>query len=197
MRSKKFICETRKNRSAVFHFCSGGDLCHEAKLHTLLIGAEAKEHSRVQRDLDTRIMSRVSLLTVVVLMLGGGFTTPAFATFCQISNISYSYPKQVSKGQKFTTTVTVSGACASDDADYYSIRTDLNSVSGMVLSEAFAPIGFSQGQSWTISSHNQVTAPTSSGPWRIIFAVYIFAAIGSGSIIDSVTFEPVTIQVGG
>jgi len=145
---------------------------------------------------NTRIISSVGLLTVVVLMLGSWLTAPVFATFCQISNIAYNYPQQVSPGQSFTTTVTVSGVCASDDADYYSIRADLNDMSGSVLSFASMPIGFSQGQSWTIPVLNQVTAPTSSGPWRIQFAVYIFAAIGSGTRVDSITYNPVTIQVG-
>ena len=142
------------------------------------------------------MISSVSILTIVVLMLGSGLPTPAFATFCPISNISYSYPQQVSKGQRFSTLVTVSGVCVSDDSYYYSIRTDVNSVSGIVLSEAFVPVGYSQGQSWTISSRNQVTAPISSGPWQVVFAVYIFADIGSGSIIDSVTSKPATVQIG-
>jgi hypothetical protein len=43
---------------------------------------------------------------------------------------------------------------------------------------------------------NQVTAPTNMGSWQIQFAVYIFAAIGSGGRLDSVTIKPVTIQVG-
>ena len=99
-------------------------------------------------------------------------------------------------GQGFATTLTVSGVCAADDADYYSIRSDVNDMSGLVLSEVSVPIGYSQGQSWTISVKNQLSAPTSPAPWRIQFAVYIFAAIGSGGIIDSVTYNLVTIQVG-
>jgi len=146
--------------------------------------------------MNRRSISTVGLLTVAVLMLGSRLATPAFASFCQISNISYSYPQQVSPSQSFTTTVTVSGVCASDDADYYSIRADLNDMSGSVLSFASVPIGYSQGHNWTIHVLNQVTAPTSSGPWRIQFAVYIFAAIGSGTRVDSITYNPVTIQIG-
>ena len=142
------------------------------------------------------VISVVGLLSVVVLMVGSCVTTPAFATFCQISNIAYDYPRQVTAGQSFTTTVTVSGVCASDDADYYSIRSDLNDMSGLVLSEVSVPIGFSHGQNWTIPVQNQVTAPSTSAPWQIRFAVYIFAAVGSGGTVDSVTFKPVTIQVG-
>lgn len=137
----------------------------------------------------------VGLLTVLVL-IGGWFTAPAFATFCQVNNVSYNYPQQVSPGQSFTTTVTVSGVCASDDADYYSVRSDLNDMSGVVLSDVSVPIGFSQGQNWTVNVQNQVTAPTSSVSWQIQFAVYVFAAIGSGGTIDSATYKPVTIQVG-
>ena len=136
------------------------------------------------------------MLTVVVLIHLSWLTTPAFATFCQISSIWYNYPQQVSQGQIFATTVTVSGVCASDDADYYSIRSDLNDMSGLVLSAVSVPIGFSQGQNWTIPVVNQITAPPVSAVWRVLFAVYIFAAIGSGGTVDSVTFKPVTIQVG-
>jgi len=69
-------------------------------------------------------------------------------------------------------------------------------MSGLVLSAVSAPIGFSQGQNWTIPVVNQITAPLVSAVWRVRFAVYIFAAIGSGGTVDSVTFKPVTIQVG-
>jgi hypothetical protein len=137
----------------------------------------------------------VGLFTVVVL-IGSWFTTPAFATFCQISSISYNYPQQVLPGQSFSTTVTVSGVCAPDDANYYSVRSDLNDISGFVLSAVSVPIGFSQGQNWTVNVQNQVTAPTSSASWQIQFAVYIFAAVGSGGALDSAAFKPVTIQVG-
>jgi hypothetical protein len=137
----------------------------------------------------------VGLFTVVVL-IGSWFTAPAFATFCQISGISYNYPQQVLPGQSFTTTVTVSGVCAPDDANYYSVRSDVNDISGFVLSAVSVPIGFSQGQNWTVNVENQVTAPASSASWQIQFAVYIFAAVGSGGTLDSVTFKPVTIQVG-
>ena len=126
-----------------------------------------------------RMSLTVGLFTVVVL-IGSWFTTPAFATFCQISSISYNYPQQVLPGQSFSTTVTVSGVCAPDDANYYSVRSDLNDISGFVLSAVSVPIGFSQGQNWTVNVQNQVTAPTSSASWQIQFAVYIFAAVGSG-----------------
>jgi len=149
-----------------------------------------------RRNSNWRMMSTVSLVTIVGLLVGGWVATPAFATFCQISNISYNYPQQVSRGQTFTTTVTVSGVCAPDDANYYSIRSDLNDMSGLVLSDISVPIGYSQGQSWNVTAQNQVTSPTSSTSWQIQFAVYIFAAVGSGEIIDSVTYKPVTIQVG-
>ncbi len=141
-------------------------------------------------------MSLTVGLFAVLVLLASWFTVPAFATFCQISSISYNYPRQVLPSQSFTTTVTVSGVCAPDDANYYSVRTDLNDISGLVLSAVSVPIGFSQGQNWTVNAENQLTAPTSSAPWQIQFAVYIFAAVGSGGTLDSATFKPVTIQVG-
>jgi len=149
-----------------------------------------------RRNSNWRMISNVSLVTILVLLAEGWVATPAFATFCQIGNISYNYPQQVSPGQTFTTTVAVSGVCAPDDANYYSIRSDLNDLSGSVLSDISVPIGYSQGQNWNVTAQNQVASPTSSASWQIQFTVFIFAAVGSGDIIDSVTYKPVTIQVG-
>lgn len=132
----------------------------------------------------------------VIVIIGFAFTPPAFAAFCQISNVSYDYPRQVLPGQNITTTVTVSGVCAPDDADYYSVRSDLNDMSGAVLSDVSVPVGFSQGQNWTVTVQNEVTAPEGLTLWQIQFAVYVFAAMGSGGTIDSATFNPVAIQVG-
>jgi len=139
---------------------------------------------------------RVAVGISVIVIVGFGCTPPAFAAFCQISNVSYDYPRQVSPGQSITTTVTVSGVCAPDDADYYSVRSDLNDMSGAVLSDVSVPVGFSQGQNWTVNVQNQVTAPEGPTLWQIQFAVYVFAAIGSGGTMDSATFKPVAIQVG-
>ena len=144
--------------------------------------------------LNWRTLTPAGLL--IVVMLGTFVVTPAFATFCQLNNLLYNYPEVVSSGQIVTTTVTVSGVCAPDDADFYSIRSDLNDMSGLVISDVSVPIGYSQGQNWTITVQNQATAPLRSGSWQILLAVYIFAAIGSGSTIDSVSYKPVTIQVG-
>ena len=144
--------------------------------------------------LNWRVMLSAGLS--IFVMLGTLPITPAFANFCQISNLAYNYPQTVSPGQIINTAVTVSGVCAPDDADFYTIRSDLNDMSGFILSDVSQPIGYSQGQNWTITVQNRITAPTGSYPWHILFAVYIFAAIGSGSIIDSVFFNPVTIQVG-
>ena len=138
----------------------------------------------------------VVLFIAAILVMRMNGVAPVFATFCQISNFTFNYPQQVIPDQNFNTTVTASGVCAPDDADWYSIRVDLNTMSGQVLSMESVPIGYSQGQNWTITVPNQVTAPTTAGSWQILFAVYIFAAIGSGGRLDSVTINPVTIQVG-
>lgn len=150
----------------------------------------------VQTQLRPHVILSAGFFALFFLALMSRFSSPAFASFCQVSNISYNYPQEVSSGQSFTATVTVSGVCAADDADYYSIRSDLTSMSGLVLSSAYSSIGFSQDQQWTVSVQNQVTAPTNSGAWQIRFVVYIFADIGGGDRMDSVTFKPATIQIG-
>ena len=137
----------------------------------------------------------VILLVIVVLLIGVIGTSPVFASFCQISNISYSYLQQVSPGQSFLTTTRVSGICASDDSYFYSIRVDLNDMSGQVLSYTAAPIGYG-GQNRQVIVQNLVTAPMNIGMWQIQIIVYIFADIASGGTIDSKTIQPITIQVG-
>ena len=137
----------------------------------------------------------VILLVIVVLLIGVIGTSPVFASFCQISNISYSYLQQVSPGQSFLTTTRVSGICASDDSYFYSIRVDLNDMAGQVLSYAAAPFGYG-GLNRQVTLQNLVTAPINVGPWQIQFIVYIFADIASGGTIDSKAIQPITIQVG-
>jgi len=142
-----------------------------------------------------QVSSVLCLLTIIALV-GYRLSVPVFATFCQVSHIAYNYPRQVSPSESFSTTVVISGVCAPDDADYYSIRSDLNDALGFVTSDVSVPIGFSQGQNWTVTLENQATAPAGSASWQISFAVYVFAATGSGTILDSVTFNQVTIEVG-
>jgi hypothetical protein len=129
-------------------------------------------------------------------LLIGTVPSPVFASFCHVSNISYDYPKQVTPGQSFLTTTTIIGICASDDSYYYSVRVDLNDLSGQVLSYTPAPIGYSNGLSWRVTVLNPVTAPMSVGSWKIQFMVYVFADIASGGTMDSKTIQTVTIQVG-
>ena len=138
----------------------------------------------------------VVVLLAVVALMGTIRFPPVLASLCQVGNIHYNYPQQVTGGVRFGTTTTVTVVCAPDDANYYSIRVDLNDQLFRVLSDSSAPIGYSQGQSWNVSVSNQVTPSMLIGSWQIIFAVYVFAAIGSGDTLDSVTINPVRIQVG-
>lgn len=136
------------------------------------------------------------LLVMVGLMMGATFPSAVFANFCQISNISYNYPQQLSPRQSFITTTKVSGTCAPDDSYYYSIRVDLSDMAGQVLSYTSVPIGYGSGQYWQVTVLNQVTAPTSVGSWQIQFIVYVFGNINSGGIMDSKTTNMVIIQLG-
>jgi len=142
------------------------------------------------------LQHRISLVLCIGVALVGMIRFPAvFASLCQVSNIDYNYPQQVTAGVSFGTTTTVTVVCAPDDANYYSIRVDLNDQLFRVLSDSSAPIGYSQGQTWNVSISNQVTPSMLIGSWQIIFAVYIFAAVGSGDTLDSVTINPVKVQV--
>jgi hypothetical protein len=137
----------------------------------------------------------VILLVIAVLLMGTVGAAPVLASFCHISNISYNYPQQLTPGQSFLATTTVSGVCASDDSYFYLIRVDLNDMSGQVLSYSSVPMGYG-GLNRQVIVQNLVTAPMNVGPWQIQFIVYVFANIASGGIIDSRTTQLVTIQVG-
>jgi hypothetical protein len=136
------------------------------------------------------------LFMIIVLLTGLMGISSVFATFCQVSNLTYNYPRQVISGQSFDIAISASGVCASDDANYHSMRADVNDISGRVLSNVSVPIGYSQGQNWTVTLTNHVAAPTDVGSWQILFVAYVFAAIGSGDTMDSTTIRSVTIQVG-
>jgi hypothetical protein len=144
-------------------------------------------------SLSSHKISTVILLIIGVLLIEIIGAAPAFATFCHISNVSYNYPQQLTPGQSFLTTTTVSGVCPSDGMYFYSIRVDLNDMSGQVLSYTAVPIGYG-GQNQQVTVQNLVTAPMNVGPWQIQFIVYIFVA--TGGTIDYKTTQPVTIQVG-
>jgi hypothetical protein len=146
-------------------------------------------------SLSSHKISTVILLIMAVLLIGNACAAPVFASFCHISNISYNYPQQITPGQSFLTTTTVSGVCASDDSYFYLIRVDLNDVSGQVLSYSSVPMGYG-GQNRQVIVQNLVAAPMNVGPWQIQFIVYVFAHIAAGGIMDSRTTHPVTIQVG-
>ena len=142
------------------------------------------------------LVNKVETAAILLILAVAVGVPQVFATFCQVNNLTYDYPKQVTTSQGVSTAVRISGVCAPDDADYYSVRVDIHDQSGQVLSVNSVPIGYSQGQNWTVTVPNQVSAPNNAGSWEIWFAVYVFAAVGSGTVIDSVTINPVTIQVG-
>lgn len=139
-------------------------------------------------------ISRAVLLLVVALIPLTMYV-PVSASFCQISNVSYSYPQQVTSGQSVLITTKVSGICASDDSYFYSVRVDASDVYGQVISTAVAAIGYG-GQNRQVIVQNLVTAPMNIGPWQIQIFVYVFANIASGGTMDYKSAQIVTIRVG-
>ena len=156
---------------------------------------QRKLHLRGEVSLSSHKILTASLLIIAVLLMGTVGPTPVLASFCHISNISYNYPQQLTPGQSFLTTTTVSGVCASDDSYFYLIRVDLNDMSGQVLSYSSVPMGYG-GLNRLVIVQNLVTAPMNVGLWQIQFIVYVFAHIASGGIIDSRSAQLVTIPVG-
>jgi len=135
------------------------------------------------------------LLIGVVLLTEMVGATPAYASFCQVSNVVYNYPQKVTPSQSFGTTVNVSGVCVPNVEYFYTIRVDLSTMSGQILTSNFGSIGYGTGQNWQVTVPNKITAPASANSWQIQFTVYVFASISSGVALDYKTTNPVTIQI--
>jgi hypothetical protein len=140
-------------------------------------------------------------VTVVVVLIWVSLffvpLEPAYASVCQITNVTYSNPSNVDPGQPVTVSATVSGSCAPSDAYYYSARVDITDVSGRIIASNSAPISYTanNGQPFTITVPNQLTAP-GVGSWVFQYVVYVYVSAGTGNGVDYQTVQPETIEVG-
>ena len=132
------------------------------------------------------------------LLLGLLVSSSVSAARCQISNVSYAYPRQANPDEEIQVDTTVAGSCASTGLDYYSVRVDLVDMnSNYIVSSSSTRIGYS-ATNFTVVAMNSVTTPSSNGTWPLGIHVYVVRAGGTNGayLLDYQTVSNATIQVG-
>jgi hypothetical protein len=117
---------------------------------------------------------------------------------CQISDVTYAYPHQVSPNVQIRVETTVAGSCATNGEDYYSVRVDLvDASSSYIISSNSTPIGYF-ANNFTVTVENLPTTPSNNGTWSILIHVYVIRAGGTGGsyLLDYTTVQNATIQIG-
>ncbi len=126
-----------------------------------------------------------------------------YASYCQITNVSYDYPNQVMPSQKFSVSATVKGSCAAGED--YSLRVDvIDKNSGKIISSSRSRILGYDVSNFLVTVSNSVTAPAlAAAAWNIEVAVVVFVTTTSGfqdstsiSLRDYSTVRYAAIQVG-
>ncbi|MGD0178094.1 MAG: hypothetical protein ABSA50_08430 [Candidatus Bathyarchaeia archaeon] len=131
------------------------------------------------------------------LLLGLLVSSSVAAARCQISNVSYAYPRQANPNEEIQVDTTVAGSCASTGLDYYSVRVDLVDMNSNYVSSSSTPIGYS-ATNFTVVAINSVTTPSSNGTWPLGIHVYVIRAGGTNGfyLFDYQRVSNATIQVG-
>jgi hypothetical protein len=146
-------------------------------------------------------MKNVVLFTSVLLtslLFGLLMSSSVAATRCQISNVSYAYPRQANPNEEIQVDTTVAGSCVSTGVDYYSVRVDLVDMnSSYIVSSSSTPIGYT-ATNFTIVAMNSVTTPSSNGTWPLGIHVYVIRAGGTNGayLLDYQAVSTAIIQVG-
>ncbi len=139
----------------------------------------------------------LGLVVGILLLIQAGYVVTAAR--CQISNVSYVYPHQADPNQQITVNTVVSGSCASNGQDYYSVRVDLvdKLAGGPPISRNSTPIGYS-ASNFTVTAENSVTTPSNNVTWPLEVDVYVIRAGGTDgpALLDYTTVGNATIQVG-
>jgi len=122
------------------------------------------------------------------------------ATRCQVSKVSYAYPRLADSNQLIKVSATVAGSCVSTGEDYYSVRLDLvdmTSNSTITTITNSTPIGYN-ANNFTVTVEDFQTTPSVNGTWPIQVHVYVIRAGGTSgpTLLDYQTVTNATIQVG-
>jgi hypothetical protein len=139
-----------------------------------------------------------SSILLIGILFGLLINSNVAAARCQISNVSYEYPRQAYPNEAIQVDTTVAGSCASTGLDYYAVRVDLVDLnSNYITSSSNTPIGYS-ATNFTVVATNSVTTPPSNGTWPLGIHVYVIRAGGTNGayLLDYEAVSNATIQVG-
>jgi len=143
---------------------------------------------------------RISYVVFVLLVSLTLFLSnpTVYASRCQISGVSYGYPRQAVASSKILVTSTVTGSCVSDGEDYYLVRVDLVDIpSSLIVSSNSTSIGY-EATNFTVTAENIVLTPGNNGTWHIGIHVYVIREGGTGGsyLFDYRTVGNASIQIG-
>ena len=142
--------------------------------------------------------SATLILLATIVLLVPLLASNAYASRCQISNVSYAYPQTATTNQVIIVGTTVSGSCVSTGEDYYAMRVDLvDTNSGSIISSSNTPIGYN-ANNFTVTGENSAKTPSANETWPLQIYVYIIRAGGTSGFYlrDYSTIGNATIQVG-
>ena len=138
-------------------------------------------------------LDAILVITMLFMLL-----TEAGAARCQVTNVSYQYPRHAAPNQQIQVNTIVTGSCISNGIDYYSVRVDLvDKLSNSFISSSNTPIGY-KANNFTITAKNPATAPSRNVTWPLGVYVYVVRAGGTSGIylFDYTTIGNATVQVG-
>ena len=124
--------------------------------------------------------------------------TFAFGPTCQYSSVSYGHPNQVDQGQSFAVSISLPTVCPQANNYHVMARFDVEDNMSRVLASNYTQYGFipNNGQPFTFIVTNTLTAPSTPGPWRLQFIVYVFMSEDDADGLDYKVQSPQTVQVG-
>jgi len=122
----------------------------------------------------------------------------AFGPTCQYSSVDYSYPNEVNPGQQFVVSISLPTICPQANNYHVMARFDVENSMDRVLASNYTQYGFmpNNGKLFTFVVTNSLTAPSTSGTWRLQFIVYAFISEDDADGLDYKIQATETIQVG-
>ena len=147
-----------------------------------------------------RIPVIIALTVLVLLIQSTAFLTQtyAFGPTCQYSNVTYNYPTVVIPNQEFAVSISLPAVCPQTNNYHLTARFDVENSMNRVLASNYTQDGFvpNNGKPFTFIVTNDLTAPSTPGPWHLQFVVYAFMSEDDALGLDYKVQEYGTIQVG-
>jgi len=142
----------------------------------------------------------IALLASVLMNPTNGFLSRAYAfgPTCQYSSVDYSYPNEVNPGQHFVVSISLPTTCPVANNYHVMARFDVENTMDRVLASNYTQYGFmpNNGKPFTFLVTNGLSAPSTSGAWRLQFVVYVFISEDDADGLDYKVQALETIQVG-